>query len=117
MLIDELILIAMSGWWVGLTVRVGINCGVLMRIRRGSGESELLSVSGGPICVFLCRGLGVKVLIIKRRSANHGRWGMSGIGRTGMVREGIRGGRGEGGRGGMGRERPGRASRLRWGSR
>jgi hypothetical protein len=88
-----------------------------MRIRGGSGESELgLSVSARPIGIILRRGLRLKVCIIKgRRSTDHVRWGMSRIGRTGMVRmarEGIRGARGKGGRGGTGRERPGGASRL-----
>ena len=90
-----------------------------MWIGRGTGECELsLSVRGGPICIILCRGLSLKVWIIKRRgSADHVRRRMSRISRTGrMTWKGIRGG-GRVGGGRVGRERPRRVSRVRRWSR
>jgi hypothetical protein len=98
-LIDKVVLIVVLGSWLSLTLRAGISGG--MRVRGGSGKSELrISVGGRPSLIVLCRRLSLKVWIIKSgRSANHIRWGVSRVGGTGMVRmswEGIgrRGGEG-----------------------
>jgi hypothetical protein len=85
---DKLILIAVSGCRLGLTLRAGISRGVLMRVGGGSGKSELGLCEGscGPIVIVLSLRLSLTIWIIKSRSsANHVRCGVSRISRTGMV--------------------------------
>jgi hypothetical protein len=62
---DKLILIAVLGCRL---LRAGIVCGVLMRIRGGTGKSELwFCVGRCPIMIVLCLRLSFKVWIMKSR--------------------------------------------------
>jgi hypothetical protein len=86
-LVDKLISVLALGCWLGMALRLGISRGVLTRIRRGAGKSELgLRVGIPPLVIILCLWLSVNVWIIKCRSrADHVRWGISRMSRTGMV--------------------------------